>query len=229
MDLNYYYLRINLNNMKAVPLLNVATFKLKSPKRFLTESFLEIPTHTIIGVDGSFRNNVGAWGIVFTEGCYEGAKLYGQQSEDIILPHFNKMIKCSTHIKISSNRAESQAILIALFICKWIQSFSANTSFEIITDSLGVANSIIKFEEWKQKNKYIKNHDLLHPIYLLYTRIQNIKIVHVHGHVGIFHIQDYPEFCSEKRWKANKEADKLAKKGLSIEYIDPQFRHLFHI
>ena len=217
--------------MKAVPLLYVATFKLRSAKNTCWSESSEIPTHTIIGVDGSYRETIGAWGVIFTKGCYEGASLYGNQSDHILLPYFdyNKLISQTTHIKMSSNRAESQAMLIALFLCKWIQSTSDSHSFEIVTDSLGVVNSINKFQGWKDAERYIKNYDLLSPIYALYSAIKNIKIIHVHGHISVTRISRYPEFNSEKIWKANKDADKLAKKGLTSESIDFRSKHLFYI
>ena len=206
--------------------LGEGTQAMKSFSLFNEDQKIYTP-HNIIGVDGAFQRKSGGWGIYFADGIFSEAKLYGPSDKVIKFKH--DRIEFHKYDHVTNNRGEIIAMIVALFICKWIQTLYYKSTFEIITDSEYVLKSItIWMEKWLKNKEKKKNMDLLIPAYHIYNSIKNIKIIHVHSHIPENQIKTHPDFKdNETRWRANYFADKFAVMGIKEKYIDERFSILF--
>ena len=97
-------------------------------------------------------------------------------------------------VRITNNRSEIQALLIALFLCKWINTLYPESTFDIITDSMYTQKSITTWmQKWLKSKSAQKNMDLLLPAYHIYS-LKYIRIIHVHSHVSETESLKHPDF-----------------------------------
>ena len=133
-----------------------------------------------------------------------------------------------SQIAVTNNRSEIQALLIALFLCKWISSLYPESTFDIITDSMYTQKCLtIWIKTWLAKKSIQKNMDLLLPAYNIYLSLNNTNIIHVHSHISRKDSFKHPDFINPLYWEANHYADHFAKQGIDKKHIDEKFQHLF--